>query len=181
MQTSTSSLSGFLAALRLQARAQGLTDAQWAERAAVRHETLSRLQHRETCDLRTLRALARVVGAELELRWAPSFAAAGEGEHDPHVPAAVTRADEERLAVLCASRDADAASWLRHGPAFFMAGLAMLLASLASFDRRRYCELAERLHPGSSQPGVFALWLARSPLRPSRFVPLLQAELADAA
>ena len=58
--------------------------------------------------------------------------------------------------------------------AIFMGGLAMVLASVRGFDRRRYIELAEALHPGISQPEVFELWLQRSPLRPARFVPMLR-------
>lgn len=185
MQKSTNELATFLGSLRRQARAQGLSDAQWAKHAGVRHETLSRLKHRDTCDLRTLQALAAVVGAQVDVRW--DFAGAragvgvGSGGQGGHFPAVLTRDDEERLATLCASCERSAAAWLRHGNGFFMAGVAMVLASLRGFDRRAYCALAEQLHPGSSQPGVFALWLAGSPLRPSRFVPMLRNEAARAA
>ena len=60
--------------------------------------------------------------------------------------------------------------------AFFMAGLAVMLASVPEFDRRSLLDLAEALQAGSSQVEVFALWLERSPLRPSRFLPMLLAE-----
>jgi hypothetical protein len=48
-----------------------------------------------------------------------------------------------------------------------------MLASVDGFDRRGLLDLAEILHPGSSQVGVFALWLERSPIQPSRFLPPL--------
>ena len=51
-----------------------------------------------------------------------------------------------------------------------------MLASVPEFDRRSLLDLAEALQAGSSQVEVFALWLERSPLRPSRFLPMLLAE-----
>jgi hypothetical protein len=110
--------------------------------------------------LRTLAALACAAGFSLE----PVPASAGSE--------AFGRAREEALLDLAASGDTDPAAWRRFGEPFFMGGLAMLLASARGFDRRRYLELAEALHPGMSQPEVFALWLGRSPLSPSRFLPL---------
>jgi hypothetical protein len=83
---------------------------------------------------------------------------------------------EAQLLDLCASGDLDPQHWRRHGPAFFMAGLAVMLASVPEFDRRSLLDLAEALQAGSSQVEVFALWLERSPLRPSRFLPMLLAE-----
>jgi hypothetical protein len=56
-----------------------------------------------------------------------------------------------------------------------------MLASVAGYDRRGLLALAEDLHPGSSEPAVFTRWLARSPLRPSRFLPLLNMEQHRAA
>jgi hypothetical protein len=44
----------------------------------------------------------------------------------------------------------------------------------ASLDRAR-------LHPGASEVAVFDRWLQRSPLRPSRFLPLLEVRLDHAA
>lgn len=55
-----------------------------------------------------------------------------------------------------------------------MGGLAMMLASVRGFDRRRYIGLAEDLHPGVSQTEVFELWLERSPVRPARFLAMLK-------
>jgi len=74
-----------------------------------------------------------------------------------------------------------AAAWAAAGPAFFMAGLAVMLASNADADRRGLLALAERLHPGASEVPVFARWLKRSPLRPSRFLPMLAMEITHAA
>jgi hypothetical protein len=96
---------------------------------------------------------------------------------DPQFPAKLDRDDEQRLLDLASSRDVNSPRWLTAGSRFFMAGFAVMLASLRGMDRRKLLELAERLHPGSSQPEVFSLWLARSPLKPSRFAPLLRERL----
>ncbi len=66
-------------------------------------------------------------------------------------------------------------------PAFFMAGLAVMLAGEANWDRRALLDLAEGLHPGATEVAVFARWLKRSPPRPSRFLPMLAMELQHAA
>lgn len=158
-----------LSALRVQARRRGLSDAAWARAAGLRKETLSRLRGRRTCDLATLAALARAVGAELTVS-APAAATP-----DGHFPAGLKRGDEERLLALCASGRVDPDEWRRAGPTFFMAGLAVMLASARGFDRSRYLALAEQLHPGASTPEAFARWLAGSPLRPARFLPMLEA------
>ena len=72
-------------------------------------------------------------------------------------------------------------AWASAGPRFFMAGLAVMLAGERGLDRRGLLALAERLHPGMTEPAVFTLWLDRSPLRPSRFMPLLEMERRHAA
>ena len=41
--------------------------------------------------------------------------------------------------------------------------------------------LAEALHPGATEPRVFARWLAETPLPPSRFLPMLEMESRRAA
>lgn len=165
-----------LAELSRMARAAGLTDTQWAERASVRKETLSRLRHRSTCDFATLSALAKAVSARLEL--APTTRTTSA---DGHFPTAIDRDYERQLVNLCASRSLAAERWTQLGPRFFMAGVAVMLASVAGFDRRGLLALAEQLHPGSSEPAVFSQWLERSALRPSRFLPLLSAEQRRAA
>jgi hypothetical protein len=53
-----------------------------------------------------------------------------------------------------------------------MGGLAMMLASSRGFDRQQYMDLAEALYPGISMPEVFQLWLDRTPISLSRFLPL---------
>jgi hypothetical protein len=136
------------------------SDRAWAAACRLPPETLSRLRKRESCDLRTLAALASAAGFTLEP--VPTGARSE----------AFGRAREEALLELAASGDTDPAAWRRFGEPFFMGGLAMLLAAARGFDRRRYLELAEALHPGMSRPEVFALWLERSPLSPSRFLPL---------
>jgi hypothetical protein len=177
MNKSTNTLQSTLLTLTQQARALGLTDTEWATRAAVRKETLSRLRQRKSCDYATLQALAQVVGARVGVLDANAPGSTADG----HFPAKLNRALEDKLLDLCASRDLDREHWENLGPAFFMAGLAMMVASVKGFDRSGLCALAEELHPGGSQPDVFSLWLARSPVRPSRFLPLLDNRMQHAA
>jgi DNA-binding phage protein len=176
MVKSTNDLAAMLAALSDRARARGLTDTAWAARAGVRKETLSRLRSRETCDFATLSALASAVGANLAVVEPPPPAETLHG----HFPAAVHRPYEEQLLNLCASRTLELSQWERLGPRFFMAGLAVMMASAAGFDRRGLLALAEQLHPGASEPEVFGRWLKASPVRPSRFLPMV-AVLANRA
>jgi hypothetical protein len=175
MQKSTK-LADLLDLLQLSARSHGFTDTQWAARAGVRKETLSRLRRKDTCDLTTLVALSRAVGAELGL----VSVRPPRSTPDGHFPATVDREYEERLLELCASRTLNDGRWSALGPRYFMAGLAVMLASMPQFDRRGLLALAERLHPGVSEPVVFNRWLERSPVRPSRFLPLLDSHLEHA-
>ena len=147
------------------ARGRFSTDAKWAEASGLPKETLSRLKRNPSCDLRTLCALARTAGCTLVA--VPASAQAGE-----HMPGSFGREYEDGLLDLCASGDDDPNVWRAHGPGFFMAGLAVLLASDRGFERERYLRLAEALHPGISTPEVFAMWLRRSPLRAVRFLPM---------
>ncbi|MCC6213115.1 MAG: type II toxin-antitoxin system prevent-host-death family antitoxin [Burkholderiales bacterium] len=80
-------------------------------------------------------------------------------------PADFGRAQEERLLALCASGDLDPALWRQHGPAFFMAGLATMLASARGFPREPLLALARKLYPGMADAATFARWLERSPVR----------------
>jgi len=163
--------------LEHKARALALTDTEWAARAGVRKETLSRLRGRESCDFATLQSLARAVGASVSVVDGSTPGSTKDGRF----PAHLHREYEEQLLDLCASGDIEPEHWRRHGPAFFMAGLAVMVASVPEFDRRSLLDLAEALHAGSSQVGVFALWLEGSPLRPSRFLPMLLAGMRRAA
>jgi hypothetical protein len=166
-----------LADLTAQARRRGLNDTRWCQAAGVRKETLSRLRKRGNCDLATLTALARAAGAQLAVTAEPVARHGTEG----HFPDEVGRDREERLLELVASGSCDPRAWRLEGPPFFMAGLAVTAASSARLDRRRLLAVAEALHPGSSLPEVFAYWLARSPVRPSRFVPMLKQRMRHAA
>ncbi|MGH8236889.1 MAG: hypothetical protein ACREXP_07670 [Steroidobacteraceae bacterium] len=175
MYKSTIGLSTILAGLSERARERGLTDTAWAELAGVRKETLSRLRARTTCDFATLSALAHSVGTQLiaaESLVAPSTR---------HFPEAVDRDYEQQLLKLCATRTLDSRRWQQLGPRFFMAGLAVMLAGTPEFDRRSLLALAEELHPGASEPAVFARWLQASPVRPSRFLPMLRTLVSRAA
>ena len=177
MPKSTLMLPEILAALTLKARALGLTDTAWADRASLRKETLSRLRRRQTCDFESLRALAQAVGARLGVLDGQAPVTTPDG----HFPAEVGRDYEERLVELCAGGNVDPERWARMGPRFFMAGVAVMLASTDGRDRRRLLGLAELLQPGASEPAVFNRWLERSPLRPTRFLSLLDARVAYAA
>jgi hypothetical protein len=173
MNTSTAKLGVVLSALTQAARKFTLNDSDWAARAGLRKETLSRLRHRSSCDFATLEALAAVVGCQLVV--APELRP--ETSLDGHFPLQANRDYEQRLLELCATRSLDPARWIALGPRFFMAGLAVMLASVTGFDRQGLLALAESLHPGASEPSVFAQWLKRSPVRPSRFLPTLEQEV----
>src|ERR1700722_5480646 len=177
MEKSTIQLSAILESLQGRARALGITDTEWATRAGIRKETLSRLRGRSSCDFATLQTLARAVGADVDVIDGDTPGSPPGGGF----PVQLDREYEEELLNLCASSDVDPKRWRRYGPPFFMAGLAVMVASVPEFDRRSLLDLAEALHAGSSQVGVFALWLEHSPLRPSRFLPMLLVALAHAA
>ncbi|MFL6601541.1 MAG: hypothetical protein ACJ8R9_09425 [Steroidobacteraceae bacterium] len=171
MKRSTNLLARTMADLTRQARTLGLSNTEWATRAGVRKETLSRLRHRRSCDFETLRLLAETVGARLGV----VEVHAPDSTADGHFPVSLNRDYEDRLVELGASGDLDPGRWAGMGPRFFMAGLAVMLASAVNGDRRRLLDLAERLHPGASEVAVFNRWLERSPLRPTRFLPLVDA------
>lgn len=177
MNKSTPYLETLLADLTTEARRRGLSDSAWATKAGVRKETLSRIRSRGNADFSTVEALARAIGAHLVVHQGTSPDQSADG----HFPARVNRDYEQRLLELVAKHDLDPSRWLATGPRFFMAGLAVMLASLRGMDRRKLLMLAEQLHPGSSQPDVFSLWLMHSPIRPSRFVPMLMERLQRAA
>jgi DNA-binding phage protein len=177
MLRSTDNLQRLLEALTLAARNKGLNDAAWATAAGFSKETLSRLRRRSSCDLSTLTALADATGASLSVTIGAETATTPDG----HFPLKVSRDYEQQLLTLCASRKLDLGRWAAAGPAFFMAGLAVMLAGNADADRLGLLALAENLHPGATEVPVFARWLKRSPLRPSRFLPTLAMETRNAA
>ena len=170
MNKSTYNLSTVLDKLTQAARLRGLNDSEWAARASLPKETLSRLRRRDSCDFRTLLALANAV----DVRLATVDETLPALTHDGHFPAEMDREYEEKLLRLCASRSLTPQQWAAVGPRFFMAGLAVMVASMTSFDRRGLLSLAEHLCPGAGEPEVFARWLKRSPLRPARFLPMLK-------
>jgi hypothetical protein len=109
--------------------------------------------------------------------------APADGALDPdrRWPRTVDRGYEARLLDLLASDSPSVDCWRLLGPSFFMAGLAVTLASVGGFERRRYLALAEQLHAGSTVPEVYQQWLAGTPLPPSRLLPPLLAARAHAA
>ena len=169
MSESTFNLSTVLDELTQVARVRGLNDTEWAARANLPKETLSRLRRRQDCNFSTLLALANAVDVRLGTvdETLPILTP------DGHFPAEINRDYEEKLLKLCASRSLTPQQWLALGPHFFMAGLAVMLASVAGFDRRGLLHLAEHLSPGAKETSVFAQWLKHSPLRPTRFLPML--------
>jgi DNA-binding phage protein len=177
MLTSTTELPRLLAALTAAARKKGLNDTAWASAAGFSKETLSRLRRRSSCDLSTLMALADAAGAGLSVTSGAEPATTPDG----HFPLQLSRDYEFKLLTLCSSGQLDLREWAVAGPAFFMAGLAVMLAGNAGADRRGLLALAETLHPGASEVPVLARWLKRSPLRPSRFLPMLAMQIKHAA
>src|SRR2546423_12022483 len=167
MSTSTDSLRQTLGVLSHRARALGLTDTEWAHRARVRKETLSRLRRRQSCDFETLRSLADAVGARLGVVEVQAPGSTADG----HFPAHFRREYEEQLVELCVSRDRDPRRWAVMGPRFFMAGLAVMLATVCT-GRDRLLSPAARPHPRASEGVGVSPWVESSPLRPPRFLAL---------
>lgn len=99
-------------------------------------------------------------------------------ETQPHTPKPVDRKAEEKLVRLCVGGDYRPSRWRRAGDRRTMAGIAVMLASQPDFDRPRFLALAEALYPGMSTVEVFGPWLKSSPVRASRFMPLVVAALA---
>ncbi len=149
---------------------------QWALAAGVRPETLSRLRRRDDCDLSTVEALANAVGLRLFIGPNPDQEsdASPDTPRGRHMPVKYGRDEEEQLLDLCSQHSPNPEQWRSMGPSFFMGGLAVMLASARNYDRPRYLDLAEMLHPGVTTPEAFASWLAQSPVRPSRFLPMLE-------
>jgi DNA-binding phage protein len=179
-----SDLSVLLKLMEAAAAARNWSDRKWAAKANVRPETLSRLRTRGDCVLSTLEGLAHAVGLRLSVGPNPGAKASASksGERElRHMPAKYGREEEQKLLDLCWEPVADLRQWRAAGPAFFMGGLAVMLASARGYDRTRYLELAELLHAGVTTPEVFSAWLAQSPVRPSRFLPMLEKWRAKAA
>lgn len=158
------SLLATLEPLALAAEARGMSRTQWAQRAGLPKETLSRLFHRADCDLSTLTKLAAAVGHRIDLIPEP----------DRVMPPKWDREAEDACLRLCASGTLDIRTWKNAGPDYFMAGLATLCANDDQADRDGYLALAAALCPAMRDPAEFARWLETSPARPSRFLPMLR-------
>lgn len=177
MQKSTNPVQTLLRVLSGMARDAGWSDAEWARRSGLPKETLCRLRSRSNCDVATLAALSNALGMQLT-----AGHASVERSHATGLwPTVVDRRFEVRLIDLLRSGSTSVAEWLELGPRFFLAGLAVMLASVPGFDRRRYLALAESLHPGASEPRVFEKWLADTPLPPARLLPMVQSQPSHAA
>ena len=101
---------------------------------------------------------------------------AGPSQRPARPTEAGGRADEERVARLCAGADFRPSRWRRAGDSRDLAGVATMLASEGGFDRPRLLALAEALHPGMSSGDEFRRWLAEGRVDPSRFLPMVRAE-----
>lgn len=97
------------------------------------------------------------------------------------LPVAYGRAEEEALLNLCASGSLDTQIWLDAGSPWFMAGVAMLIARGEGAERQARLHLAEALYPGMSSVEFFGQWLTVSPIKPSRFLPMLDRRLRERA
>ena len=176
MLESTNNLQTIVNELSFAARRRRINDTQWAARADLPKETLSRLRRRENCDFSTLASLASAINVRLDTvdTTLPLLT------RDGHFPVEIGRDYEESLLRLCASRSLNLAQWIAVGPHFFMAGLAVMLASVDKFDRCGLLILAENISPGASKPDIFERWLKHSPLKPSRFLPMLETTIHHA-
>lgn len=175
MPSRTPDLTELLRTLTQAARLAGYNDQRWAAAAGIRKETLSRIRRKASCDFTTLEALADAVGMSVQ---AVQGTAHQHGS-SRHTPSRWDRAAESRVLALCASGNLTDEAWRAAGPAFFMAGIAVMLASAPDMPRDKLLDLAEGLHPGMTRPDVFKLWLERSPLRPARFMPAFRARVAS--
>jgi hypothetical protein len=169
MFKSTIELQGLLVDLTAAARQRRWSDAEWARRAGLPKETLCRLRSRANCDFETVRALAAAAGAQVGILQRQTASSV-----DGLWPAHVDRGYEARLIDALASGTTSPDAWRTLGPPFFLAGLAVMLASVSGLDRQAHLALAEALHPGASEPRVFQRWLAGTPLSPSRLLPALE-------
>lgn len=162
------------------ARRRGWNDRQWALQAGLPKETLCRLRQRsrtsDHCDFATLLALAAATDARFTTLDTSAATSA-----DGLWPARVDRELERALLDAFVGAVPDAARCRELAPPYFMAGLAVMLASVAGFDRPKLLALAEALHPGATELRVFERWLADTPLRPDRFLPPLLAQPGVAA
>lgn len=177
MPKSTNPVQTLLRALSGMARDAGWSDAEWARRSGLPKETLCRLRSRSNCDVATLAALSNALGMQLTA----GHPSVGRSHASGLWPTVVDRRFEARLIDLLRSGSTSEAEWRELGPRFFLAGLAVMLASVSGFDRRRYLALAESLHPGASELRVFAKWLADTPVPPARLLPMVQSQLNHAA
>src|SRR5271155_2855878 len=109
MKKSTPHLRAVLEILEQKARGLGLSDTEWATRAGIRKETLSRLRGRRSCDFVTLLTLAGVVGASVGV----TDGNVPGSTKDGLFPAQFRREYEEQLLDLCASGVLEPARW-RH-------------------------------------------------------------------
>lgn len=173
MSKSTNPVRSLVLALSGAARDLGWSDAEWARRSGLPKETLCRLRSRENCDVATLAALSNAVGKRLTAG-DPSV---GRTHASGLWPPFVDRRFEARLIDLLRCRSTNEVEWRALGPGFFLAGVAVMLASVPGFDRPRYLDLAESLHPGASEPRVFEKWLADTPIAPARLLPMVQQQL----
>jgi hypothetical protein len=165
MLESTGRLAAILEKLTARARRRGWTDAEWARHVGLPKETLCRLRSRQSCDFRTLDALAWSVDATLDCVLPRRAVSA-----DRLWPATVDVAYEDDLLDLVNAPRVDERRWRALGPPYFMAGVAVTLAGISDETRSAWLAFAEGLHPGVTQPDVYQRWLAQTPWPPVRWL-----------
>lgn len=101
-------------------------------------------------------------------------------DHVPErkMPARMARDAEAALLDLCASGSLDVRSWIDAGPRYFVGGLALLPSNARGVDREGLVALADALSPGITDPVEMNQWLAPSPLRASRFFPMIEERMS---
>ncbi|MFM1886793.1 MAG: hypothetical protein RL026_1950 [Pseudomonadota bacterium] len=92
----------------------------------------------------------------------------------------VGRELEERILQQVAAGSTDRAAWQALGPASFVAGLLQMLAGLPVPAAPAWARLAEELQPGIGRAADLEAWLATTPLKPARLMPMVRARLAHA-
>ena len=169
MLESTNRLAAILSKLTSRARARAWSDSEWARHAGLPKETLCRLRSRDSCDFRTLDALAWAVDGTLDCRF-PIRPRTADGLW----PLAVDAGYEDELLDLVNAPVPDERRWRALGPAFFMAGIARAMADVEGQSTAAYLALADTLHPGIGEPAVYERWLSQTPWSPVRWLSRLQ-------
>ena len=86
------------------------------------------------------------------------------------------RDDEQLLIELCAHMPPDASLWRAYGNEAFLAGIAVLLAGHAGFERDAYLVLADSLCKGAVEVAVQRAWLDKHRPQLARLFSMIDRE-----